>query len=81
MTDDPLPNTPPHKVLMDVAFGDHQVTTWQADVEARTIGAKAHDPVVYDGRWPGVDPLFGIPRISGYPYSGSAIVYWDSGPL
>ena len=66
---------------MDVAFGDHQVTTWQADVEARTIGAEAHDPVVYDGRWPGVDPLFGIPRITSYPYTGSAIVYWDAGPL
>jgi hypothetical protein len=26
MTDDPLPNTPPHQVLMNVAFGDHQVT-------------------------------------------------------
>ena len=74
MTDDPLPNTPAHKVLIGVAFGDHQVLNLQADVEARTIGAKAHDPVVYDGRWPGVDPLFGIPRISGYPYSGSAIV-------
>ncbi len=81
MTDNPLPDTPAHKVLMDIGFGDQQVTTWQADVEARTIGAKAHDPVVYDGRWPGVDPLFGIPRISGYPYSGSAIVYWDAGPL
>jgi hypothetical protein len=81
MTTNPLPNTPAHEVLMDVAFGDHQVTTWQADVEARTIGAKAHDPVVYDGRWPGVDPLVGIPRIASYPYSGSAIVYWDSGPL
>ena len=81
MTSNPLPDTPAHKVLMDVAFGDHQVTTWQADVEARTIGARAHEPVVYDGRWPGVDPLFGIPRIASYPYSGSAIVYWDSGPL
>jgi hypothetical protein len=81
MTSNPLPNTPPHEVLLNVAFGDHQVTTWQADVEARTIGAAAHDPVVFDGRWPGVDPLWGIPRIGSYPYTGSAIVYWDSGPL
>jgi hypothetical protein len=81
MTDDPLPNTPPHKVLMDIAFGDHQVTTWQADVEARTIGAEAHAPVVSSGRWPGVDPLVDIPRIASYPYTGSAIVYWDGGPL
>ena len=81
MTSDPLPNTPAHEVLLNVAFGDHQVTTWQADVEARTIGAQAHEPVVYDGRWPDVDVLWGIPRIASYPYSGSAIVYWDSGPL
>jgi hypothetical protein len=81
MTDDPLPNTPPHEVLLNVAFGDHQVTTWQADVEARTIGAKAHDPVTYDGRWPGVDVLWDVPRIGSYPYTGSAIVYWDSGPV
>ena len=80
MTDDPLPNTPPHKVLLNVAFGDHQVTNWQADVEARTIGAKAHAPVVYPGRWPDVDVLWDIPRITSYPFTGSAIVYWDSGP-
>ncbi|MEO8093044.1 MAG: hypothetical protein ABI726_10095 [bacterium] len=81
MTTNPLPNTPPHQVLMNLAFGDHQVTTWQADVEARTIGAQIHDPVVFDGRWPGVDVASGIPRIAAYPYTGSAIVYWDSGPL
>jgi hypothetical protein len=81
MTTDPLPNTPSHEVLMNVAFGDHQVTNWQADVEARTIGAQIHDPVVFDGRWPGVDVVWGVPRIAAYPYTGSAIVYWDSGPL
>jgi len=81
MTVNPPPNTPPHEVLMDVAFGDHQVTTWQADVEARTIGARIHTPVVYDGRWPGVDVAWGIEPIASYPYSGSAIVYWDGGPV
>lgn len=80
MTANPLANTPAHEVLLNVAFGDHQVTTWQADVEARTIGASIHEPVVYAGRWPGVDVGWGIPRIAGYPFTGSAIVYWDSGP-
>jgi hypothetical protein len=80
MTDDPLPNTPSHEVLMNVAFGDHQVTTWQADVEARTIGAKIHTPVVYEGRWPGVEVAWGIEPITSYPFRDSAIVYWDSGP-
>ncbi|MGA8804767.1 MAG: hypothetical protein WB866_08760 [Solirubrobacterales bacterium] len=81
MTTDPLPNTPPHKVLLDVAFGDHQVTTWQADVEARTIGAAAHAPILDPGRWPGVDQLWDIPRIGSYPFGGSAIFYWDIGPI
>jgi hypothetical protein len=81
ITDVPLPNTPPHKVLLNVAFGDHQVTNWAADVEARTIGASTHSPILDPGRWPDVDELFGIPRIQSYPFTGSAIVYWDIGPV
>jgi hypothetical protein len=81
MTDNHLPNTPAHKVLMNVAVGDHQVTNWQADVEARTVGAKIHTPIVYDGRWPGVDVGWGIDPIPSYPFTGSAIVYWDGGPV
>ena len=81
MTADPLPNTPAHEVLMNVALGDHQVTNYQADVEARTIGASIHTPVVYNGRWPNFDVAWNIPVISSYPHSGSAIVYWDGGPV
>jgi len=81
MTDDPLPNTPPHQVLLNVAFGDHQVTDYQADVEARTVGAAAHRPVLFDGRWPDTDVLWGVPSIRHYPYTGSAIYYWDIGPV
>jgi hypothetical protein len=81
MTDDPLPDTPAHQVLMDVAFGDHQVSDYQADVEARTIGASAHRPVLFPGRWPNTDVLWGVPSIRRYPYTGSAIYYWDTGPI
>jgi hypothetical protein len=81
MTNTPPPNTPAHEVLMNVAFGDHQVTNYQADVEARTIGAQIHTPVVYDGRWPNFDVAWGITPIASYPFSGSAIVYWDGGPV
>jgi hypothetical protein len=81
MTDDPLPNTPPHQVLMNVAFGDHQVTIYQADVQARTVGAAAHRPVLFEGRWPDTDVLWDVPSIRRYPYTGSAIYYWDSGPV
>jgi hypothetical protein len=81
MTSNPLPDTPAHQVLLDVAFGDHQVTDYQADVEARTIGAAAHRPVLYPGRWPNTEVLWNVPTIYRYPYTGSAIYYWDGGPV
>jgi hypothetical protein len=80
MTTDPLPDTPPHRVLINVALGDHQVTNFASDVEARTIGANAHVPVLDPGRWPDVDVLWGVPPITSYPFTGSAIFYWDTGP-
>jgi hypothetical protein len=81
MTSNPLPDTPSHQVLLDVAFGDHQVTNYQADVEARTIGASAHHPVLFTGRWPHTNVLWNLPSINRYPYTGSAIYYWDGGPV
>ena len=81
MTTNPLPDTPAHQVLLDVAFGDHQVTDYQADVEARTIGASAHRPVLYKGRWPNTNVLWNVPAIKAYPFTGSAIYYWDIGPI
>jgi hypothetical protein len=79
MTSDPLPGTPPHEVLMHVAFGDHQVADVTAEVEARTIGAGVRWPALAEGRHTSVDPFFGIPRIESYPYGGSALVVWDTG--
>jgi hypothetical protein len=81
MTSRPLPDTPEHKVLMAVAFGDHQVTNFAADVEARTIGARKHAPVLEPGRWPDVDVLWNVPRIKRYPFKGSAVFYSDIGPV
>ena len=49
ITDDPLPGTPSHKVLMQVALGDHQVANVTAEVEARTIGARLRTPAVDAG--------------------------------
>ena len=61
ITDNPLPNTPPHEILMNIGVGDHQVTNFSAETMARTIGtAKIHTPIVYDGRWPGVDVGWGL---------------------
>jgi hypothetical protein len=81
MTDDPLPNTPAHKILLQVAFGDHQVTHTSAEIEARTIGAHIHMPATAEGRHHDLDPYFGITPIAEYPFDGSAITIWDGGPV
>ena len=81
MTDDPLENTPPHEVLMHVALGDHQVAQVAAEVEARTIGAHTRPTPVDADRTYDVEPLYGIPRIASYPFSGSVYELWDSGPV
>lgn len=79
MTDDPLPGTPAHEVLLHVALGDHQVAQETAAIEARTIGARIHRPAVADGRLPDVEPFWGIDPIPSDPWNGSALVIWDSG--
>jgi hypothetical protein len=82
MTDDPLPNTPEHHVLLQLGYGDHQVSNVAGEVEARTIGAQVHTPELDPGRHWSTDPLFGLNPIGTYPYSGSAaMVYYDGGPL
>jgi hypothetical protein len=84
MTDDPLPDTPEHRVLLQAAYGDHQVSNVAAEVEARTIGAQVHTPELDPGRhWAdATDPLFGLTEINSYPFTGSAaLVYYDGGPL
>ncbi len=80
MTTDPLRGTPAKKVLMQVAFGDWQVSQWAAEVQARTIGARTPRAILDPGRSPDRALLYGIPRIRAFPYDGSAITYWDSGP-
>ncbi|WP_436774525.1 hypothetical protein [Yinghuangia sp. YIM S09857] len=80
MTSRPLPDTPRHQVLMQIAFGDHQVANVSAEVQARTMGARIVSPALAPGRSPDVTPYWGISPITRYPYSGSsALVVWDSG--
>ncbi len=81
MTSDPLPGTPAHQVLLHVAYGDHQVSQYAAAIEARTVGAFAHVPALdLPARAQDANLFFGIPGIQSYPFGGSAIVIWDSGP-
>jgi hypothetical protein len=79
MTDDPLPGTPPHQVLLHEAFGDHQVANVATEVQARTIGAHIYQPALAPGRHSDIDPFFGVPPIPSFPFDGSAFVVWDSG--
>jgi len=82
-TDNPPPNTPKHNVLLIPALGDHQVTNYASDVMARTIGMKTNAGAIDPVRWPDYEDLWSIPRIGAdeYPYRGSAIVYFDGGPI
>jgi hypothetical protein len=79
LTSDPYPDTPEHQVLLNVAFGDHQVSMWSAEIMARTIGASVHQPALAEGRHPDTEPLWGLEAVDEYPFAGSALVYWDSG--
>jgi hypothetical protein len=83
MTDDPPPNTPEHNVILHVALGDHQVTNFASDVQARTVGMKTPAGGIDPVRWPDYEAMWNIPRIGAeeYPYRGSSIVYWDGGPF
>ena len=81
MTSDPLPDTPSHDVLLRVAFGDHQVTNFSAEVEARTIGASVYSPALNAGRHWEDDPFLGMNEQTTFPWDGgSMLAYYDSGP-
>lgn len=81
LTDWPLPDTPAHKVLFHVALGDHQVAPITVDIAARTIDARVHVPAVDPGRSTDVQPFFGIRPITRYPFFGSGVFVFDSGPF
>jgi hypothetical protein len=84
-TDDPLPNSPPHNLLMHVAFGDYQVANVAAEVHARSAGARLLQTSLADGRHWSDDASFGLAPFdvagdgSILPHTGSALVYFDSG--
>ena len=87
MTRDPLPNTPEHHVLLEMALGDHQVANVAFLVEARTIGAKirtnqtiAPERIAESGA---PDLFWGVPTIDSgaLPTTDNAMNVWDIGPL
>jgi hypothetical protein len=78
-TDDPLPNTPKHQVLLEAVVGDHQVAQIAAQNLARTVNAVGRRPGSDPGRSYDDVPLYGI-RSSGKA-SDSRYVLFDSGPI
>ena len=75
LTADPYPNTPAKKILLHVAYGDHQVSHTTAEIEARSIGAKLRVPATMaDKPIPDIVPWYGIEEIESFPHDGSAIV-------
>ncbi|MFM9042590.1 MAG: hypothetical protein ACKOPI_00275, partial [bacterium] len=82
ITSNPLPNTPAKRILMQVAYGDFQVSNVTADVQARTVRAVIRTPSVYSGRHWATDPYALMTQWNGAsPHAGSALTYWDGGPL
>ncbi len=76
-----LPHTPRHTVLLLGAVGDHQVSEFALQVEARTMGASAHLPLVAPDREFGGEHGFGMTPIQRYPWKRSAYFLWDTGAV
>lgn len=82
MTSDPLPGTPAHHVLIEMAYADHQVSNVATEVEARTIGAPLRYPTLDPGRTPGFVNFFpDIPTLDlPADADGNGMFVWDIGP-
>ncbi|MCY1065760.1 hypothetical protein OV090_13355 [Nannocystis sp. RBIL2] len=66
-----LPGSPPKEILIEVAIGDHQVSTLGAHIMARAIGGIANIAPENRAIW-GIDS-------AAAPYTGSAMVEYDFG--
>jgi hypothetical protein len=79
VTSKPFPRTPKKTMLLLGAVGDHQVTEYSLQVEARTMNVQRHEPLVAAGREHGGEHAFGIAPIPQYPWSRSGYFLWDTG--
>jgi hypothetical protein len=85
----PFADTPSHSVLMQISYGDHQVSMYAGAAEARSIGADAYEPsgtpasalTPGGGRNANFNLFYGLkPAPTDGSFSGSVIEVWDSGP-
>ncbi|CAN5629868.1 hypothetical protein BH20ACT2_BH20ACT2_00460 [soil metagenome] len=78
-TDDPLPGTPAHQIMLQLAYSDHQVANVAAEVQGRTYRTALRTPALTDGRHWSVDPAFGFDTVSTDATAGASyLVYWFS---
>jgi hypothetical protein len=70
ITENMLPNTPKHEILIHAAIGDQQVTPLGAHMVARAVHARNLKPVNRS--------IFGIPDTDG-PFTGSGFVEFSFG--
>ncbi len=72
--------TPNHEVILNVAFGDHQVADVTPEVMSRSYDGAMHRPGTEPGRSTAVNP-HPLIRAAVDGESGSVMVIWDIGPL
>ena len=92
LTDRAYDRTPTHKVLMSIAFGDHQVANITALNIARTLkipmfspqlpkGVQSYLPTSGEQAQPGNQPFYGLGTIKKFPAEGSGLFVWYNGTL
>jgi hypothetical protein len=81
MTTRPYPDTPEHRVLLQAGYGDHQVSNYAAEVEARTVGARVLKPdMLRPGRPWERQPWWGLRPVDPSHTAGvSVFTIWDGG--
>jgi hypothetical protein len=72
--------TPNHEVILNVAFGDHQVADVTPEVMSRSFDGAVHLPGAEPGRQTSVNP-FALLRPASPGEDGTVMVVWDIGPL
>ncbi|MBM4243004.1 MAG: hypothetical protein FJ148_04210 [Deltaproteobacteria bacterium] len=81
VTRDPLPGTPVKKVLLLGAVGDHQVSEYSLQIQARTMAVNGHVPLAAPDRTINEDKGWGIEPVPSYPWDGSAYFLFDTGAV
>jgi hypothetical protein len=81
MTTHPYPDTPKHQVLLMAGYGDHQVSNYAAEVEARTIGARVlKADMLRPGRAWERKPWYGLKPVDpAHTADVSVFTVWDGG--